>query len=456
MRYHFIGIAGSGMSALAHLTRAFGHEVSGSDRSFDRQQQSDLRQALASLGIMIFPQDGSGIGANMDAAVFSTAVESTNPDIARSLKFKIPLIRRAALLAQFFDQRFGIAISGTSGKSTVAAMVATMLRTLGKDPTYYGGAMLIGHESCPALANAYCGTGPYFCAEADESDSSFLEFHPKLSVVTNITKDHKPVEELAVLFSQFLEQTRQILVLNADCPTIQTLRLPDKEILWFGTDTSRFPLTIDHVSFDSTLIHWKGVPCKIMPGGKHNISNALAALTTAEALRIPLADAARALESFQGVRRRMELKGKAGGVFVFDDFAHNPAKIEATLGTLQNFFSRIVVVFQLHGFGPARFMKKDLELLFPRILRREDRLILPDIFDAGGTAERSIHAQDLVEGIKSSQTTSSVRYLPTREEISRCVMKETRPGDAVVVMGARDPSLPQLCEQILRAIESKN
>ena len=205
--YHFVGIAGSGMSALAQLVRSKGHEVSGSDRSFDRLEQPTLRGALQSLGIAILPQDGSGITQQTNEVVFSTAVEQANPDLARAACFGIPLIRRAKLLAEMFDQRLGIAIAGTSGKSTVAAMIATILSALGMDPTYYGGASLIGEGVIPCLANALSGKGKFFCAETDESDGSLLEFHPKIAVLTNITKDHKSTDELCDLFRRFIRQT---------------------------------------------------------------------------------------------------------------------------------------------------------------------------------------------------------------------------------------------------------
>ncbi len=453
MKYYFVGIAGSGMSALAQLIRSAGHEVSGSDRSFDRQEQPDLRAALAGLGIKIFPQDGSGISEQIQEIVLSTAIETQNLDLARAVALKIPLMRRARLLAQIFDKNLGIAIAGTSGKSTVAAMTATALRKLGLDPTYYAGAALIEDGLLPCLANALAGNSKFFCAETDESDGSFLEFHPKIAVVTNISKDHKSDEELRDLFSRFMAQTQDTLILNADCPVTSTLPLPDKQILWYGTDATRFPLVIQNASVDATRIQWKGIPLTIRSPGLHNVSNALAALSVLETLEIPLADAAKALESYKGIRRRLELVAKVNGICVYDDYAHNPAKIEATLRTLQSFFPRVRAVFQLHGFGPARFMSKDLQELFARMLRPADQLILPKIYDAGGSADRSISAQDVVEGILSIRPKAQAFYTPENVQVVEALAAAAKPGDVIVVMGARDPGLPDLCKSIARSLD---
>ena len=381
-------------------------------------------------------------------------MEQDNPDLSRAARLGIPLTRRAKLLAQIFDKSFGIAIAGTSGKSTVAAMVATALRSLGMDPTYYGGASLIDQGIVPCLANAVAGKGKFFCAETDESDGSFLEFHPQISVIHNISKDHKSMEELMGLFTRFAAQTRKTLILNADCPLVRSLSLPPIPAVWYGTDATKFPLIIEEESIEGTRLRWKGSFCKVTQPGMHNVSNALAALSVLEQSDIPLDKAAKALESFKGVRRRLELIGKAGDVWVFDDFAHNPAKIEATLSTLQRFFPRVVTVFQLHGYGPARFMAKDLEELFARMLRPEDFLVLPKIYDAGGTADRSIGAQDIARGILEARNGAPVASVPERHEVVDFVSKTAYGKTAVVVMGARDPSLSDLCRQILTSLSS--
>ncbi len=455
MKLHFIGIAGSGMSALAQLVRAAGHDVSGSDRSLDRGEQPEIAHALQAQGIALVTQDGRGIGTGTEEVIFSTAVEKDNPDFVRAAELRIPLVRRAALLARLFDAKFGIAIAGTSGKSTVAAMVATVLDVLGKDATYYGGGALIlpgNGQATSAIANARSGRGQFFCAETDESDGSFLEFHPQLSVITNITKDHKTLKELLGLFSQFMRQTQSTLVLNADCPVLRGMEIPAKKVVWYGMDPMQFPLEIEQMSAEGTTLRWKNVRCAIFQPGMHNVSNALAALTAAESLDIPLADAAQALGSFHGIRRRMELVGKARGIHVFDDFAHNPAKIEAALTTLQNFFPRVVVVFQIHGFGPARFMKEDLQELFARLLREKDILILPKIYDAGGTAERSICAEDIREGIIKIAPSAQVHSIAGRPSIVDFLKSHAQKDDAIVVMGARDTTLSDLCKSILKSL----
>ncbi len=458
MNYHFVGIAGSGMSALAHLMRKEGHGVSGSDRSLDRGQQPALKKALEDLGIRLYAQDGSAVApaSKPDFIVTSTAVETGNPDLERAAQCGVPRLRRAALLAQLFDKKTGIAVSGTSGKSTVTAMITTILKELKLDPTYYGGAALLTGDSMGTidpLANALHGHGPYFCAETDESDGSFLEFHPKIAVVHNISRDHKPLEELNALFARFIDQTQEGLVLNWDSPAVRAVQSGHKRVLWYGTDTGKFPLEILDRTIEGTRLRWKGHACFVRPAGDHNISNALAALTAAEWLGLSLADACGALEQYRGVQRRLQLAGKPGGVWVFDDFAHNPAKIEATLSTLQRFFARVHVVFQLHGYGPARFMKSELEEMFARALRETDQLILPDIYDAGGTADRSVSAEDLAQGIRGAQSRIHVLNLGQRPAIADHLKETAKSGDAIVVMGARDPSLSDFCREIMNKIE---
>lgn len=450
-RFHYAGLAGSGMSALAQYQAMRGGGVSGSDRAFDRGERSELRAALEALGIGVLPQDGSGVTADCAALVVSTAVEQDVPDYAAAKRLGIPIIHRSELLAHFVAESRSLAITGTSGKSTVTAMVFEILSGSGHDPSVITGGDLPKLQARGLPGNAFAGQSDILVVEADESDGSLVRYAPAVGVILNLQRDHKEMAEVAEMFATLRARSREALVVgeddHLDALAGGALRFgfgPKAGIraveLELRPDGSRFG--IDGVAFSL------GVP------GKHNVANALAAIAACRAIGVELAQMAALLAGFTGVARRFQTIGTAAGIEVIDDFAHNPEKIRAALATARLRAQRVLAIYQPHGYGPTRFLRQDLVETFARELRADDRLWMLEIFYAGGTATRDFSAADLVRDIAGQGTNAA--FAPSREWLIQRLAAEARPGDLVLVMGARDPSLTLLAREILGAIGSSN
>ncbi len=447
---HFAGVAGSGMSALAQFHVMSGGRASGSDRAFDRGELPEIRAALQRAGIIIVAQDGSFPGVRPDAVIVSTAVEDTVPDVRAARAAGIPVRHRSELLAGFVSSRRTIAVSGTSGKSTVTAMIYEILRAAGRDPSIITGGDLLLLRSAGLLGNAAAGRSDLLVVEADESDGSLVRYHPWMGVLLNLQRDHKEPEEIAPLFDRFREQTTGPFVLSDD-PALQ--RWSRGAITFgFGTEaayrateilTSPFgcAFTVDLVRFELPVPGW------------HNISNALAAIAAAAACGVPLVDIDAGLRRFHGVARRFQSLGSRGGVEVIDDFGHNPNKIRASLQAAQLRGERVLAFFQPHGFGPTRFLRDDLIRTFGETLRAQDHLYLPEIYYAGGTAVRDISSRDIADGVASLGR--AVFFDADRKALGMRMASDARPGDVILVMGARDPSLTVLARRILDSLPAR-
>jgi UDP-N-acetylmuramate--alanine ligase len=359
--YFFCGIGGSGMLPLALILKAKGAEVSGSDRALDQGRTGDKFDFLRAQGLRLFAQDGSGVTDPKAIVVVSAAVEETVPDVQAARRIGASLMTRAQLLAELFNAApLSIGVAGTSGKSTTTGMIGWILKSVGRDPTIMNGAVMKNFVTPDTpFASSVVGAGDAFVGEVDESDGSIALYSPKIAVVNNISLDHKSMEELRALFHDFTAKARTA-VLNLDnaesaalgqrraASKTRTYSLSNDEAQLFVS--SVIPAQ-DGIAFE---VHEDSESAKVelrMPG-RHNISNALAAISAARAAGIELKDAAGALASFAGIRRRLEFVGTAKGVTVLDDFAHNPDKIEATLRTLHDFPGRLLVMFQPHGYGP--------------------------------------------------------------------------------------------------------
>jgi UDP-N-acetylmuramate--alanine ligase len=447
--YFFSGVGGSGMLPLALILRGKGAVVAGSDRSLDQGRLAPKFAFLKAQGIALYPQDGSGLASADQILVRSAAVEDTVADVVAARRLGARDMKRPELLADLFNAapaRIGIA--GTSGKSTTTAMIAWMLHSAGRDPTVMNGAVMKNFVSDEALfASALVGAGDAFVAEVDESDGSIARYQPTIAVVNNIALDHKSMDELRALFAAFVDKA-EIAVLNLDNEETAALVMNAK--VRTLTYSLRSPLA-DLRASDLRLapagvafaVHERATGASIdvelnVPGA-HNVSNALAALCAARAYGLTLAEAAHALPSFQGIKRRLELVGQAGGVAVIDDFAHNPDKIAATLSTLHVFPGRLLIVFQPHGFGPLKLMKDAFIDCFAEHMDGEDVLIMPDPVYFGGTTDRSIGSEQIVSGVRAR----GLQALAFAER-SACgdkLIELAEPGDRIVVMGARDDTL---------------
>jgi UDP-N-acetylmuramate--alanine ligase len=448
-RFHYAGLGGSGMSALAQFQSMTGGKASGSDRAFDRGERANLRAQLDRLGIKVLPQDGSGLGPDCAALVVSTAVEDEVPDIVAARALDIPIIHRSELLAHFVAGHRSIAVTGTSGKSTVTAMIFTILGGASRDPSVITGGDMPELLAQGLPGNAWAGRSDLLVVEADESDGSLVRYMPAIGVILNLQRDHKEMDEVAAMFATLRARTREALVVgdadNLDQFAGGALRFglgPRADIrgeqVALGPDSSRF--RVGNTQFELP------VP------GAHNVANALAAIATCRALAVALEDMADPLARFTGIGRRFQTVGTARGVEVIDDFAHNGEKIAAAIRTAKLRAQRVLAIYQPHGYGPTRFLRRDFVATFSRELGRDDRLFMLEVFYAGGTATRDFSSADIAAEIAALGT--KAEFAPSRDWLVDRVAQDARPGDLVLVMGARDPSLSEFARALLARIGS--
>jgi UDP-N-acetylmuramate--alanine ligase len=460
--YFFCGIGGSGMLPLASILRASGAKVSGSDRSLDAGRMAPKFDYLRSLGIPLFPQDGSGLQPGM-TLVTSAAVEDTVPDVIRANALDLPHLRRPELLAKLLNQaHHRVAVGGTSGKSTVTGMIGWILHACHRQPTVMNGAVMKNFVTPDApFASALVGDPELFVSEVDESDGSIALYKPEVAVLTNISLDHKELAELRGLFAGFLAASRKA-VLNLDDPETRALAeaLPGDKLVGYGFDSPgadfagrNLEMKPGGVTFD--VDHGeKRQPVRLNLPGRHNASNALAAIAACRQLGVAVSESAAALERFEGLRRRLETVGEAGGVTVIDDFAHNPDKIDASLATLRAHPGRLLVLFQPHGYGPIAKMGEQLAEGFANGMDGDDRLYLPDPVYQGGTVERSRGSDWLAEQIRAKGGTAE--HIPDRVSIGEKLLAEAKPGDRIVIMGARDDTLAEFARELVRRLGSSS
>ncbi|MBQ7413480.1 MAG: UDP-N-acetylmuramate--alanine ligase [Alphaproteobacteria bacterium] len=454
MKYYFCGIGGIGMSSIAQYVRLKGHDVAGSDRAFDLGDNESMRRKLENLGVRIFPQNGSAVTVDTDIFVVSTAVESQIPDVKRARELGLKIQKRAEILAEILHTHTGIAIAGTSGKTTITAMVGHILTTCGLSPIVINGGIFINtYDVSQEPSNFLMGQKDFCVVEADESDGSIELYHPAISVISNISLDHKSLTELRPLFRDFVKRTEKGVILNADCDETRALVGIHPQTLTFSCrpDQAADLKATDIIPTDSGIdFKVNGISTHLQVLGKHNVENALAAIGAALLAGVPVEQAVQALSSFLGTKRRLEKIGVARGITVYDDYAHNPEKVAASLCTLHQENHALYVIFQPHGFAPTRLMKEGYVEAFSRYTGPKDVLLFPEIFYQGGTVVKDISAQDLVEDliVRGKQAF----FFENRAAIPAFVAERIQPGDRVVVMGARDCTLTDLAKDILKSI----
>jgi UDP-N-acetylmuramate--alanine ligase len=457
--YFFCGVGGSGMAPLALIVQARGAEVAGSDRSRDQGRLPEKFAWLERQGVRLFPQDGSGLSSPDQTLVASAAVEETIPDVQAARRVGAPALTRAELLSELFNAagtRIGVA--GTSGKSTVTGMLASILQGAGLSPTVMNGAEMKSFVTPETpYASALVGGADVFVSEVDESDGSITLYRPTVAVVNNIALDHKTMDELRALFAGFVARS-EVAVLNLDNEeTAQLAQAADAPVLTYSLSEPEADLraediapAVDGIGFAAVSRGGERAPVRLRVPGRHNVANALAALLAATAAEVPLAAAAEALGAFAGIRRRLEVVGTAGGVTVIDDFAHNPDKITATLETLHAFPGRLLLMFQPHGYGPLRLMKDAFVETFAGQLAPEDVLLMPEPVYFGGTVDRSVGSHDLTTALAGRGLQAEA--LPDRAGCGDRLIQLARPGDRIVVMGARDDTLSQFATGLLERL----
>ena len=463
--YHLAGVAGVGMSGVAQALLAQGCDVSGSDRYCDQGEDLEVIAKLRRAGIRFFPQDGAGLTPQTRGLVVSTAIEKDNPDIVAAQRLGIPVIHRAEMLGRLAADRRCVAVTGTSGKSTVTGMIGWILDRLGADPTVVNGAVVLNWRGENAVGNFRGGKSDLWVIEADESDRSLMQYHPDWAVITNASIDHFGYDETVALFRSFTRQVKKGMVSAFD-------------------NTGFFEEFDPKLSASGSTFVERGVEFNVPVPGRHNAENALHAVRLCEKLLIAgvepalplsfvqpcdsrcktgstcahdnhkmLRDIAEALASFRGIHRRLEKVGEVRGVTVFDDYGHNPAKIEAAWSTLAPHARRIVGVWRPHGFKPLAVMMDELVRMWSAQCRPEDRLLVLPVYDAGGTADRSIHSGLLVDRLKAAGLPAELVADPAA--IPALAASAARAGDVVLVMGARDPGLPALARRILAGIGAR-
>jgi UDP-N-acetylmuramate--alanine ligase len=448
-RYHFSGVAGAGMSPLARLMRARGHPVQGSDRSLDAGRNREAAEALRAAGVELVPHDGRAVTRAIDRFVFSTAVEADTPEMRAARDAGVAMVPRPALLAEVVNSGGpGVAVAGTSGKSTVTGMVAWLAREAGVVATVVGGATLVGEGGGGCLvAGPAAGA---VAAEACESDGTLVGYRPALGLIHNVSRDHGELDWVRAQFATFAGQCGRLFV-NARCREAAALGRAHGTATSYGAtddaDAVVTPRVLGPTRASGVLsVGGAGIALDVPQPGLHNLENAAAAALVALELGVRAADVERLLPRFPGVARRFETVGTTpSGIRVIDDFAHNGEKIRAALTTAQAGAPRVVAVFQPHGFGPARFLRAELRALLPGLLRPRDRFCYAEVFYAGGSVTRDVSSRDLAAD-------AGCAYAKDHAAVARWVAAEAEPGDTVLLMGARDPDLPRLARGVYAAL----
>ena len=463
--YFFCGIGGSGMTPLALIIRAKGGRVEGSDRALDQGRNTERFDFLRSRGLLLHPQDGSGVIRPGQILVASAAVEETVPDVQAARRIGAAITTRAKLLAALFNAAgISIGVAGTSGKSTTVGMIGWILHRAGMNPTIVNGADMKNFmDAQTPFASATIGQGEVFVSEVDESDGSIALFDPRIAVLNNVSLDHKPLDELRTLFRGFIAKGKTVVLNldNAEAAALLADLKPD-QTLTYSLNTAHADLVASRpvqspggITFQvKARESGEAAAVSLNMPGLHNVANALAALSAAKACGVPLTAGAAYLGKFSGIRRRLQVVGSANDITVIDDFAHNPDKISATLETMHAFPGRLLLMFQPHGYTPIRLMKDALVECFATGLQDEDVLVMPEPVYFGGTTDRSVGSKDIVHEIRKRGRKAS--GFIDRVSCSDELVRLARPGDRIVIMGARDDSLSQFARDLLARLAPRH
>lgn len=445
--FYFIGVGGTGMSALALYLSEAGNNVSGSDRNFSAEDPTEIQLKLTNAGILCLPQDGNSIPSGTQLVIASTAIEDTVPDIVSAKQQHIPIIRRSELLSLISQTKKTIAIGGTSGKSTTAAMVFHILEFADLRPSIITGAGLTSLVKKGFIGNSKNDVGDWLVIEADESDGSIVQYHPEISVLLNIDKDHQDIKELIDIFKIFKENTKEFFITNQDNKLASDLS--EKISSDFGTGTEIDGNNFEQNGLTSSFTVDNNVVSLQMPG-KHNMENALAAIAATRAVGVSVEIAAKALKSFEGIYRRHQLLGKKNGIWVVDDYAHNPAKCAASIRACQQQGSKLIAWFQPHGYAPTKFLKDDFIKEISAALRPQDEIWMSEIYYAGGTAVKDISAKELTDAIISNG--KNAFFVEDRKDLLANIRPRLTENFILLLMGARDPSLEEFAKTVYQSL----
>jgi UDP-N-acetylmuramate--alanine ligase len=447
---YFIGIAGTGMSALAQYLQETGLQVAGSDRQFVKDAPNEMQAKLSQAGIRCYEQDGNSLTSDFDVVIVSTAIENTVVEVQQAQQLGIPILHRAALLALIAASKKTIAIAGTSGKSTTSAMLFDILDKAGYQPGIISGAGLVRIIEEGKIGNAVAGKGEWLVIEADESDGSIVQYHPHTGVLLNIDKDHDETDTLLSLFTTFKNNAEHFLV-NRTHSLAATLSVDASNDFMVGNDeqvgycAEAFSQVGMTISFSVN-----GQQVRLQQLGRHNMENALAAMAVAHQIGVPLSVAAIALSNYKGIYRRHQVLGQKNGVWLIDDYAHNPVKCAAAISACQPVASKVIAWFQPHGFKPTRFLRHDFVQEFAATLRSGDEIWMSEIYYAGGAAVKDISAADLIDDLRQLGVTAF--FVADRNELLANMRTHLSADCVLLLMGARDPSLETFAHSIWEAL----
>lgn len=438
-KLHFVGIGGIGMSGIAEILIDQGFRVTGSDRS-----ESDNTDRLTSQGAKIYVgHDAANVEPDVDVVVYSSAVPPENPEIVAALQRKIPVVRRAEMLAEVMRLKYGIGIAGTHGKTTTTSMVSLVLIEGKVDPTVIVGGRLRGL----AGSNARLGRGEFIVVEADEFDRSFLSITPTVAVLTTLETDHldcyRDLEDIKSAFIQFAQKVPfyGFVVLCLDEPALQEI-MPKlrKKIVTYGLNGQADLQAVDLAHRQNTtsflvVYHGKDLgTVQLQIPGKHNVQNALAAIAVGLQLGIPFATIKTGIEKFTGVFRRWEVKAEIGGITVVDDYAHHPTEIRATLGGAKSGWRRrVICVFQPHLYSRTR----DFYDEFGRAFFNADILVVTDVYPAREEPIQGVSGELIVNAAREFGH-KQVHYVPDKKNVPAFLKGIAQKGDMIITMGAGD------------------
>lgn len=450
----FIGVAGTGMSAIAQYLKGIGKEVSGSDRYFHPGEPNETKEKLEAEGIRCFLQNGEGITTATDLVVVSTAVEDTVEEVIKAKQLNIPIIKRAELLAVIARSKKTIAVGGTSGKSTTSAMLFDILQHAGIQPSIISGAGLTSIIKEGKIGNAKVGSGDWLVIEADESDGSIVNYTPEIGLLINIDKDHKEIDTLIEIFEQFKKNTSEFFVVNQSHPLAKKLSVnpahnfsvdTNDDAAYHATDFQQDGFSISFsIQNNSDAPHASRFRLHAL--GRHNMENALAAASVANLIGVPLSTAAEALKTYEGIYRRHQIIGQKNNVWLIDDYAHNPAKCAASIEACQPLAKKVIAWFQPHGYGPTKFLRNDFVEEISKALRPQDEIWMSEIFYAGGTAVKDISSNDLINDLIAKG--AQAFFVENRNDLVEALRPHFTEDCVLLLMGARDPGLEQFAKSV--------
>lgn len=439
---HFIGVGGAGMSGIALVLHERGFKVTGSDLKTSRYVRQLTR---AGVEVHVGHEAATIDAVQPDVVVVSTAIPETNPELMRARELGIPVWHRAKMLSALGYGRTTVAAAGTHGKTTTSSMVATMLDRMGLDPSFLIGGVVEGYGT-----NGKNGDGEYFVVEADESDSSFLYLNPHVVIVTNVEADHmdhysslEEIEDTFCAFMNLVGEDGTVIVCGEDPHLVELARSTGRAVLTYGEgegfDVSCAPMASSHAfgtDFRVTLPDGavRTVAIKNNPG-RHNMLNATAALASAYVLGLDAEDAARALSTFEGARRRFTHVGETRGVMLVDDYGHHPTEVKATLHAAKSLdFAKVAVVFQPHRYTRLQALCDD----FVDAFADADTVVLIDVFPAGEMPIPGVTSKMLADKIRAAHPDKQVRYVADHQALMTCLDEVVQAGDLLITMGAGD------------------